>query len=178
MKQQKEHKQLTSLVIRKINESEYQALEAFLYEAIFIPEGVEPPPFDIIYKPELQVYIDSFGKQNGDICFVAETDNALIGAAWVRIMDDYGHIDNETPSLAISMRREYRKHGIGTLLMKAMIKELRDQRYKRLSLSVQKANYAARWYQKLGFRIVSENEEEYIMLLDVQDGSNEYHLSK
>ena len=36
--------------------------------------------------------------------------------------------------------------------------------YKQASLSVQKANYAVRMYQKTGFEIVDENEEEYIML--------------
>ena len=33
-----------------------------------------------------------------------------------------------------------------------------------LSLSVQKANYAARMYEKLGFEIVEDKEEEYIMV--------------
>ena len=27
----------------------------------------------------------------------------VVGAVWVRIMDDYGHIDNDTPSFAISL---------------------------------------------------------------------------
>lgn len=36
--------------------------------------------------------------------------------------------------------------------------------YKRVSLSVQKANYAAKLYRKIDFEIVGENEEEYIMV--------------
>jgi hypothetical protein len=48
--------------IRKIKESEYKLLEDFLYEAIFIPEGEEPPPRNIINLPELQVYFIDFGK--------------------------------------------------------------------------------------------------------------------
>ena len=35
--------------IREIDESEYRVLEDFLYEAIFIPKGVEAPPREIIY---------------------------------------------------------------------------------------------------------------------------------
>ena len=37
----------------------------------------------------------------------------------------------------------------------------------KVSLSVQKANYAVKMYQKAGFKIVSENNEEYIMVADI-----------
>lgn len=42
---------------------------------IFIPEGVMAPSRDIIYQPELQVYVKKFGKRKGDICYVAEFCN-------------------------------------------------------------------------------------------------------
>ena len=48
--------------------------------------------------------------------------------------------------------------------MKEMLRVLKARGYKQVSLSVQKANYAVRMYQKVGFQIVEENEEEYIML--------------
>ncbi len=79
-------------------------------------------------------------------------------------MNDYGHIDNETPSLAISLYKEYRGLGIGTVMMKEILALLKRHEYKRVSLSVQKANYAAKLYQKVGFKITDETEEEYIMV--------------
>ena len=75
--------------IRQIRENEFNILEDFLYEAIFIPEGVTPPAKDIIDQPELQVYISGFGKKQGDIGLVAEMDDKVVGAVWVRIMNDY-----------------------------------------------------------------------------------------
>ena len=51
--------------IRKIKETEYPLLKDFLYEAIFVPDGVEPPPKSIVDAPELQVYISGFGSENG-----------------------------------------------------------------------------------------------------------------
>ena len=78
-------------------------------------------------------------------------------------MNDYGHIDDETPSLAISLYKEYRGQRIGTDMMKEMLSLLKTHGYKRVSLSVQKANYAAEMYRKIGFKIVSENKEEWIM---------------
>ena len=149
--------------IREIKESEYPVLPDLLYEAIFIPEGMEKPPKSIIDQPELQVYIADFGKED-DWCLVAEIAGKIVGAVWARIMNDYGHVDDETPSLAISLYEEYRALGIGTALMKAMLQLLKDKGCKQTSLSVQKENYAAAMYRKLGFEVVAENEEEYIMV--------------
>lgn len=149
--------------IREIRENEYSILSDFLYEAIFIPEGMEKPPKSIIKQPELQVYIADFGKAD-DWCLVAEIKEKIVGAVWVRIMNDYGHIDGETPSFAISLYEEYRNFGIGTALMKAMLQFLREKGYKQTSLSVQKANYAVNMYRKAGFEVVGENKEEYVML--------------
>ncbi len=150
--------------IRKIRENEYYVLDDFIYEAIFIPESVEPPPKSIINQPELQVYIKNFGKEKDDICFVAEDDGRIVGAVWVRDMPDYGHIADGVPSFAISLYKEYRGYGIGTKLMETMLDELRSRGYKKASLAVQKANYAVGMYKKVGFEIVDENEEEYIMV--------------
>ncbi len=150
--------------IRPILAGEVGLLQDFLYEAIFVPEGLPAPPKSIINQPELQVYITGFGTKKDDIGLAAEIDNKPIGAVWVRIMNDYGHIDNDTPSFAISLHKDYRGVGIGTVLMKEMLRILKDRGYKQASLAVQKANYAVRMYQKTGFEIVGENEEEYIML--------------
>ena len=79
-------------------------------------------------------------------------------------MDDYGHVDDETPSFAISLYKEYRGQGIGTKLMTGMLEELKRNGYTRASLAVQKANYAVKMYEKVGFKTVDENDEEYIMV--------------
>lgn len=44
-----------------------------------------------------------------------------------------------------------------------MLQFLKDRGYKQISLSVQKTNYAVNMYRKLGFEVVKENEEEYMM---------------
>lgn len=150
--------------IREISEQEYGLLEDFLYEAIFVPEGATAPPRSIIAKPELQVYLTDFGKEKDDIGLVADVDGKIVGAVWVRIMNDYGHVDDTTPSFAISLYKEYRGAGIGTALMEEMLCILRQRGYRQASLAVQKANYAVRMYRKVGFQTIDENEEEYIMV--------------
>lgn len=150
--------------IRKMTVPEYPLLSDFLYEAIFILEGIKPPSRDIIASPELQIYVERFGALKADFALVAEIEGKIVGAVWVRIMNDYGHIDDETPSLAISLYKEYRGQGIGTNMMKEMLPLLKTHGYKRVSLSVQKANYAAEMYRKIGFEIIKENGDEWIML--------------
>jgi len=151
------------LKIRKLKKDEVRILEIFLYEAIFIPEGVEPPPKDIINHPDLNIYISDFGGKT-DLCYVAEVSKKIVGAAWTRIINDYGHIDNETPSLSISLLKEFRNQGIGTTMVKQILKKLKEQGYKQVSLSVQKKNYAFNMYKNVGFEIVRENKEDYIMV--------------
>ena len=151
-------------LIRKMEQTEYKLLDDFLYEAIFIPQNVQAPPKTIIQEDALQVYVREFGQKKDDICFVAEADNAIVGAVWVRVMNDYGHIGDGIPSFAISLYKEYRGYGIGTALMKRMLSELKEKGYAQASLAVQKANYAVKMYQNVGFEIIDENEEEYIMV--------------
>lgn len=154
--------------VRELRQDEVKVLDIFLYEAIFVPEGIPAPPKDIINQPELQVYVKNFGENKGDLCLVAQVEDEIIGAVWVRIMNDYGNIDNETPSFAISVLKDYRNYGIGTELMKQMLMKLKMQGYVRASLSVQKMNYAVSMYKKVGFEIVDENDEEYIMICRLQ----------
>ena len=157
------------MTIRDLEFDETEVLEEFLYLAIFVPEGTEAPSRDIIEKPELRLYIDCFGFLEGDNCLVAEENGKIVGAVWTRIMEDCGHVDNFIPSFAISILPEYRGRGIGTELMKKMLRMLKEQGYEKASLAVQKANYALTMYKNVGFEIVNENEEEYIMVCRLTD---------
>ncbi|GIM51262.1 N-acetyltransferase [Capnocytophaga cynodegmi] len=153
--------------IRPMNPSEYSLLQDFLYEAIFLPEGVTPLPRDIVFHPELRIYFADFGSQKGDVAVVATASERIIGAAWARIINDYGHIDDQTPSLSISLYSEYRSQGIGTKLFQKLLDQLAEEGYEKASLSVQKANYAAKMYLKMGFYVVKENDEDYVMVIDL-----------
>ena len=150
-------------IIREINEEEIKLLDRFLYLAIYVHKGEVPPPFGIIYKPELQDYVENLGKEKDDHILIAEADDKIVGAVWVRIMDDYGHIDDETPSLIISVEKEYRGKGIGRSLLSSMLSLLSKCGYKAVSLSCQKENYAVSLYKSLGFEIIKDIDEEYIM---------------
>lgn len=161
------------MIYRDLRPSEYDLLRTFLYEAIYIPQGEAPPDQSIIELPELALYYNGFGTGSADYCVVAEDGCGVVGAAWTRIMDDYGHIDDDTPSLAMSVLKDHRGQGIGTRLLKEIISLLSEKGYQSISLSVQKANYAVRMYERAGFRTIRESDDEYIMVCDLLNESEE-----
>jgi ribosomal protein S18 acetylase RimI-like enzyme len=162
-------------LFRDIRHDEIPLLNDFLYEAIFIPDGVSAPPKSIIEQDCLQVYVKDFGQQPDDHCLVAECNGKVVGAVWVRVIDDYGHINDETPSLAISLYKEYRNRGLGTELLRRMLEILRGKGYQQVSLSVQKANYALRMYRKAGFETVADRGDEVLMVCPID--KKQQHVS-
>jgi len=109
-------------------------------------------------------YVKNFGKQVDDICWVAVVDESIIGAAWSRLGCSYGKMDDATPELAISIYPEYRGNDIGSLLLQSLLDCLCKKGYVRVSLSVDKDNYAVRMYKKAGFEILEEREHDYLMM--------------
>ena len=68
-------------------------------------------------------------------------------------MDDYGHIDDETPSLAAALYPEYRGQGIGTDLVKIFIGVMEEKNYPNMFIMTSQFNTGAkRLYQSLGFQ--------------------------
>jgi len=159
-----------NVYIKKITPANYSFLEVFLYNAIYIPEGEEMPPKDIIFAPEIYVYIKNFNTNNhGDCGVVAGIDEKIIGMAWTRIIPAYGHIDDDTPELAISVLPDYRGQNIGAGMMNNLFEFLRERGFKRTSLSVQQNNPAVRFYKRLGYEVTDEKldhagHEDYIMV--------------
>ncbi len=114
--------------------------------------------------PALRKYYVDFGGA-GDLGYVAEDNDRRqpIGAAWVRLVNSYGYIDDETPELAIAVMPAYRGHGIGTALLTVLMNAARSQ-FAAISLSVWPDNPAFQLYRRLGFEVVKRNVEDVIMV--------------
>ncbi|WP_336249451.1 GNAT family N-acetyltransferase [Stomatohabitans albus] len=151
-------------VLRPITRADQDHLEEFLYQAIFVPEGMPLPDRSIIHHPELWGFIEDFGADQHDLGLIAEVDGQPVGAVWTRIRDLYGYRDNTTPVLAIALLPAYRRQGIGTQLMQAMLRVLTDAGYRQTSLHVDKANYAVKLYRAMGYHVVEEDEHALTMV--------------
>lgn len=162
------------LAIRGLEPQEMYLLEDFLYEAVFRRDDQPPYPRTIIGEPKVRVYIEGWGRP-GDVCLVALVDGAYAGAVWTRALcgaaKGYGYLDDETSELVISLYAPYRGRGIGTALMRAMLAKLEGSGCRRVSLSVSRENPACRLYARLGFKVVGENAEDYLMALSFAGGA-------
>jgi ribosomal protein S18 acetylase RimI-like enzyme len=160
-----------SLIIRPINKSEIGFLNVMLYNAIFVPPGKDKLPDNIIEHPEISKYIKDFGRE-GDSCFVAEINGELVGAVWTRRFNEtnkaYGFVDSDTPELSMAVYEQFRKKGIGTMLLKTMIKALTDEGCKQISLSVDKINYAYNIYIKTGFKDYKSVDDSMTMIMKLK----------
>jgi GNAT superfamily N-acetyltransferase len=93
-----------------------------LYHAIYIPDGQEPFPKEIIQQPDFAKYAENWENENdlGLLAINKKTDEK-VGAVWSRLFTrnnkGYGYIDNNTPELSISLLPAYRGKGIGTILL-------------------------------------------------------------
>lgn len=156
-----------ALKIREIKRKEIDFLEDTLYEAIFIPEGHDPFPREIIKDKSLSKYIENWGKDKFDIALVVELDNQLFGAVWGRLFTEankgFGFVDDKTPELSMAMKPGYRNKGLGTALIRAIAFEYIRLGVEYLSLSVDKANKALNLYKRFGFEIVEETETSWTM---------------
>lgn len=158
--------------VRKMTSTEYGALADFTYQAIFIPDGAVAPPKTIVNTPELRIYYEKFEQLPLDTAFAAEFQGKVVGAAWARIINDYGHVNDDTPSVAIAVLEDHRGKGIGTALLEKLLAELGHFGISAASLSVQKENPAVHLYERLGFVTVKETEEEFVMFVRLPQQTN------
>lgn len=164
---------MNNIIIREIKAEEKGVLSDMLYEAIYQPDENNLIPRSVLEIPEVNAYIKDFGQEKDDYCLIAEMKGDIIGAVWVRVISrdikGYGYIDDDTPEFAISLVKEFRSRGIGKRLMTEMINHLREKGYKQTSLNVKKENYAVNLYKKMGFKVIEEDDQDYLMLLDLKD---------
>lgn len=145
--------------IRPLTAADEPFLWEIMYHAIHVAEGEAPPPRDIVRRPELAHYLDSWGREH-DGGFIAELNGVPVGAVWLRLLkgDDagYGYVDDATPELSMALLPDYRGQGIGTRLLEAALADA-TKRYAAVSLSVDPSNAAMRLYERFGFVVVGES---------------------
>ncbi len=159
------------ITFRKANEFDGGTIKEIFYHAIYIPEGAEPAPREIVLMPELQRYYENW-KREGDIGYIALLGNESVGAIWLRLFGDsdtgYGFIDNQIPELGMAVIPALRNQGIGSRLFDKLLGDDELLRFKAISLSVDKNNKAMRLYKRYGFKVFSESKKSCIMIRELQ----------
>jgi ribosomal protein S18 acetylase RimI-like enzyme len=161
---------MVPVTIQPLNAADEPLLWKLLYHAIFVPEGSEPPPLDIVREPALARYVQGWG-QPGDLGFKAVTaEGKPVGAAWLRPLTrtekGYGYINDAIPELSIALLPGYRGQALGTRLLQHLLAAARQQ-FAAISLSVSAENPAIHLYRRVGFETVATEGASYTMKLDL-----------
>ncbi len=152
--------------IRALTSTDEPFLWEMLYQAIFVPDGKDAPPREVVRSPELARYVQGWGRE-GDCGYLSYdvTTGQPVGAVWLRQFASsergYGYIDDATPELSIAVLPEYRGCGIGTQLLSHLFAS--DCGRIPVSLSVSVGNKGITLYEHFGFEVVSKCAESLTM---------------
>ncbi|HEX3773811.1 MAG TPA: GNAT family N-acetyltransferase [Polyangiaceae bacterium] len=167
-----------TLVIRRARSDDAQFLREMLFEAAYWRPGKPRPALEeALARPELAKVFANWGKP-GDLALLATDGMGVrIGAAWMRLWtaEDRGEgfVDESTPELGIGVRREFRRHGVGTALLLALLGRARESGVPRVSLSVEIENVARLLYERFGFQLHSVNQGVGTMLVELEEPAPE-----
>jgi GNAT superfamily N-acetyltransferase len=146
-------------VIRQLTCQDEPILWEMLYYGLSSAEKSEPPSRDVVRRPEISRYVEGWGRV-GDTGFVAhdKKNQALLGAAWLRRSTDKS---DASPELALAVKPEHRRHGIGTALLTQLVRA--NPEHSTISVSFVAGKPVLRLYERFGFKVVEQRPDAVVM---------------
>jgi GNAT superfamily N-acetyltransferase len=144
-------------LIRSATQADGAFLGDMLVEAANWRRGAARPRHEVLGSEDHRRYVSGWMRP-GDAGFVAVDANGQpIGAAWYRVLPrtdpGFGYVGTGVPELIIGVRSIWRAHGVGRALLHRLCDHARAAGYARLSLSVERDNFAATLYRSEGFAV-------------------------
>lgn len=148
---------MTSIRVRGAAQADGAFLGDMVVEAVNWAQGGARPKHEILTSPEHARYVTGW-KRPADAGFIAlDASDEPIGAAWYRLMPrsdpGFGYVGTGVPELIIGVRPIWRAHGVGRVLLRTLCQHALADGYARLSLSVERGNFATTLYRSEGFAI-------------------------
>ncbi|MCW3494032.1 GNAT family N-acetyltransferase [Microbacterium sp. SSM24] len=147
-----------SFSVRAATQADGAFLGDMVVEAANWRPGGGQPKHQLITGSDHSRYVAGWMRPS-DAGIVAEDANGEpIGAAWYRMLPrtdpGFGYVGTGVPELIIGVRPIWRAHGVGRALLQALCAQARTQGFGRISLSVERGNFAATLYRSEGFAVV------------------------
>ncbi|HEX5489701.1 MAG TPA: GNAT family N-acetyltransferase [Candidatus Udaeobacter sp.] len=146
-------------LIRQLTCQDEPILWEMLYYGLSSAGTNELPPRDVIRRPAISRFVEGWGRA-GDTGFVAhdKKNRALLGAAWLRQPADK---PDASPELALAVKPEHRRHGIGTALLTQLVRANPD--HSRISISFVAGKPVLRLYERFGFKVVEQRPDAVVI---------------
>ena len=141
--------------IRPAVQADGSFLADMVVEAANWRSGAARARHEILTAPEHRRYISGWMRPADAGVVAVDQEGQAIGAAWYRMLsqDDpgFGFVGTAVPELIIGVQPIWRAHGVGRALLRDLVALARAHGHSRLSLSVEKDNFARALYRSEGF---------------------------
>lgn len=149
----------TTFAIRAAAQADGAFLADMVVEAANWRPTAARPRHEVLVHPDHSRYITGWMRP-GDAGFIAtDLHGVEVGAAWYRLLPrtdpGWGYVATGVPELIIGVRPMWRAHGVGRALIRQLCVHARADGYGRISLSVERDNFARTLYRSEGFAVTA-----------------------
>ena len=130
------------------------------------------PRVAVLEDPKVSRYVVGW-MRHSDFGSVAEDAHGVpVGACWGRLFPrdapGYGFVGVGVPELTLGVNAQWRARGVGRSLLQAVARQGAAAGFARLSLSVERANFAQRLYISEGYVTVASGADSDTMVRRVR----------
>ena len=163
---------MTDFNIRPAGSDDAEFLADMLVETVnWLPERNWPRE-QIMADPALAHYVTGWMRLDDFGVMAVDGADQPVGAAWFRCLTaadpGYGYVGDDVPELTVGVVEQWRGRGVGRALVRAALDAARDRGVRAVSLSVERANFAAQLYAAEGFRTVESLEDSDTMVAEIR----------
>jgi GNAT superfamily N-acetyltransferase len=126
------------------------------------------PRVELLADRRVNRYLAGWRRPGDDGVLALDDQGDPVGACWFRVLPKgdagYGWVAAGVPELTLGVRPVHRARGVGRELLRATCALATGRGHQRISLSVERANFACRLYVSEGFVTVESGEDADTMV--------------
>lgn len=148
------------IALRRAAQTDAKFLGDMLVEAANWRAGGVRPRHEVLTSPEHRRYLAGWKRLSDDGLVATGGDGVSVGAAWYRVLPQdapgFGFVGAAVPELIIGVHPLWRARGVGRSLLRGIVQLAGAEGHARISLSVERDNFARNLYRAEGFTVVGE----------------------
>ncbi|MGO4593412.1 N-acetyltransferase family protein [Leifsonia sp. 2TAF2] len=126
----------------------------------------------VLDDPAVRHYVVGWQRPGDFGCVAEDAQGVAVGACWARLFPadhpGYGFVAAGVPELTLGVYPQWRAQGAGRALLRELGRTAAARGHARLSLSVERTNFAQRLYLSEGYVIVASRDGSDTMVRTVR----------
>jgi GNAT superfamily N-acetyltransferase len=150
----------SGFALRRAAQTDAVFLGDMLVEAANWRAGGVRPRHEVLMSPDHRRYLAGWKRAADEGLVATGADGVAVGAAWYRMLPQdapgLGFVGVAVPELILGVHPLWRARGVGRALLRGLVELAGTQGHARISLSVERDNFARNLYRAEGFAVVAE----------------------